>query len=320
MANRVHFLERNPLSQISRNRCGWYRGFRLTERDEALGRRYSMRHRNVSGAMLDTRWSHRWDEVSCRRCLRVREQPSTYNLSTTTIAFDVGSSTASNITLYNWTGSTLAVVEPWPTWVSTTSDTTDTFANPWATWTQLTYGQDNGTALWGNWITANPAPLMIAALPQPRVQVGHGRQWGQENEEEYQRALLERREAMRTAQEAAEKLLVEHVSPVQREMWETEGRMVCRGTDGRRYGIRRGRLHNVRQLTPDGKVEAELCCLPSGGIPQSDVILGQLLHLQYNTEEFRRTANITQLRGRDRDEDWPPEDENLRLSAPQSVN
>lgn len=221
-------------------------------------------------------------------------------------------------------GGTMSVVSPWHMWVTNDWDTTggrttilaNGTADAWVSWQTTAITQDeedrdivrNWAAQYGMY-QAQPRAAIDAANREV-LQRGYGEQYqlAEERRREAQLRQEENRKQLREAEAVAEKLLVEHVTSEQRKQWENEGRLICRGTDGRRYGIRKGRLHNIVELAPDGKAVANLCCLPSRKdhiLPDADVVLGQLLHLQFNTEQFRKTANITKAYN---EAEWPVDD------------
>jgi hypothetical protein len=63
----------------------------------------------------------------------------------------------------------------------------------------------------------------------------------------------------------------------------------------RRYRIYRGSAGNIKRLDAEGN-EVESWCVHPRGIPDCDVMAGQMLHLMHDDEGLRKTANVTPLR------------------------
>lgn len=91
------------------------------------------------------------------------------------------------------------------------------------------------------------------------------------------------------AQAKAKELLVQHLSPVQREMYEKTGMFIVETAKKNHY-----RLHATR---PPEKLVGEKVthryCIHTYGVPREDELFGFKLLLEANEEEFLRTANAT---------------------------
>jgi len=102
-------------------------------------------------------------------------------------------------------------------------------------------------------------------------------------------------EARKTALKRSYDLLFRHLTDDQKNMLESENRFLITAQSRRMYEIRRGLMHNIFRLDDQGRAIEELCCyIP--GVPEGDSLLGQMLHLMANEDDFRRTANRWELR------------------------
>ena len=97
------------------------------------------------------------------------------------------------------------------------------------------------------------------------------------------------------ARQKAETLLQECLSPKQREELALHQyfHIETIGSNGerRRYRIERGRVRNVKQVTPEGLVIKTLCMHPVDHIPDADTMLAQKLYLEGSEQEFLSIAN-----------------------------
>jgi hypothetical protein len=94
----------------------------------------------------------------------------------------------------------------------------------------------------------------------------------------------------------ARALLIECLTPSQREELAEHDRFHTRGADGHQYLIKRGFGHNVYRLDPDGTPVAEYCIIISDwSIPDYDLMLAQKLLLDTAPGEFEAVSNIRLL-------------------------
>lgn len=101
------------------------------------------------------------------------------------------------------------------------------------------------------------------------------------------------------AEKRAEELLDAALTKRQRRQLRTHRYFTVESkTSKRRYRIHagKGRHGNIEEVDEAGRSVRQLCCAPTGKIPEADALLGQKLYLEHAEEEFRRTANITELR------------------------
>jgi hypothetical protein len=232
---------------------------------------------------------------------------------------------AANSTTTYTTGTSMATADTyWGRWVTIDYMDATTTANDtvWESWT--TTGGTAATtltvdALWQTWWTEREQRQMQepAAIDNAGRQVnqrGAGRQYTQAEHDEYEREREawrrgneERRQQRIEAERIAEELLVAHLPAELAEEWQSNQQLIIEGQSGTRYGIKRGRVHNIVELDDEGKVVNNLCCLPKAvdgdHLPDGDILLGQILHLKHNEDEFRRVANITRPYG---DDLWTP--------------
>lgn len=120
------------------------------------------------------------------------------------------------------------------------------------------------------------------------------RQW-EAGAPERERLRLEQEVALVQAKGRSYELLFRHLTDEQKAMLDNEHRFLIISQSGRMYEIRRGIMHNVFRLDEQGRAVEELCCyIPE--VPEGDNLLGQMLHLMANENEFRRSSNRWELR------------------------
>ena len=107
-----------------------------------------------------------------------------------------------------------------------------------------------------------------------------------------------RREAgarLQAAPDRAEKLLLDYLTPEQRETYRRYGWFVVCGQSGRRYSIWRkdGLYCNVCELGNYGQTISRLCAHAAINVPMGDHLLTQKLMLEHYEAEFRQIANRT---------------------------
>jgi hypothetical protein len=115
--------------------------------------------------------------------------------------------------------------------------------------------------------------------------------------EQFRREGAEAAERARLSTEKAKQILLEHLTPAQREMVEKNGWFVIEGgKSGKRYRIKANAIAgNVEEMDGD-KAIARYCCHLPHQYPKSDHHLTQKLMLEWNEEEFLRVANKTNMR------------------------
>jgi hypothetical protein len=100
-------------------------------------------------------------------------------------------------------------------------------------------------------------------------------------------------EHYRRAEELGIRLLKENLSPLQCHQYATSRSFeVVGGTTGRRYRIQHGRLMNIEELDPNGRLARIWCFSPVGGLVTGDILLAQKLALELFELEALAIANI----------------------------
>ncbi len=109
-------------------------------------------------------------------------------------------------------------------------------------------------------------------------------------ERQYRRDAGAIRKATR---DRAEKLLLDYLTPEQRETYRRKGWFIVHGRSGRRYSIwKKDALYcNVCELGNCGEVVSRLCAHAAINVPMGDHLLTQKLMLEHHEAEFRRVAN-----------------------------
>lgn len=174
---------------------------------------------------------------------------------------------------------------------------------------------------WGAWNAAQAARQMVyRARPTIEATPEQRARWEQERElQEAQEALRraeyeagrpireaaqrQRAEEFRVAEEKrvaeqaqadarAKKLLVECLSPEQRDTLEQHNYFDVKVPSGQVYRIHKGWSHNVKRVKPDGTVErGTFCAHPSDAVPHYDNMLAQKFTLETDEAAFLRVAN-----------------------------
>lgn len=96
------------------------------------------------------------------------------------------------------------------------------------------------------------------------------------------------------AKEKAYKLLLSSLDDKQKTELKDKGFFHCKSRKGVVYRIYKGTHGNVKRLDDKGK-EIEKLCIQPDNVPDFDAMLAQKLHIEYNEDDFRKTANITRL-------------------------
>lgn len=193
-----------------------------------------------------------------------------------------------------------------PAWHTYANQTATSTGCNWPLW-QF----DNGTGCVSNIITTSSTDCTPSTLYWPTWHENIAmpaiiRERTTILEEKYNREYEERRrqrqeaEAKRkVADERAKQILLEHLTPEQRDTVEKNGWFTIEGgRTGKIYRIKSkvGVSGNIEELDPAGKVIASYCCHLSHDHPQPDHHLAQKLMLEWDEDEFLRLANKT-MRG-----------------------
>jgi hypothetical protein len=98
------------------------------------------------------------------------------------------------------------------------------------------------------------------------------------------------------ADQRAKELMMNCLSPEQRDEYERHKRFHVITPSGKKYRINKGTHGNIALLGENDRVLEKLCVQPEG-IPKYDAMLAQKLWLETDEEKVRKVANITNMRG-----------------------
>lgn len=119
----------------------------------------------------------------------------------------------------------------------------------------------------------------------------------QERHQEYERRESIRIEEQKVAVEKAQQILLDHLTPNQKEAVEKNGWFVIEGgMSKKKYKIKtRTVAGNVEEIDDKGIVIAKYCCHISHNFPSPDHHLAQKLMLEWDESEFLKIANKTNV-------------------------
>lgn len=185
---------------------------------------------------------------------------------------------------------------PWTAWNDTYTTTTWTTTNSsctsstWDAWNY--YAPRRRDSVWYAWNGATSTTTANLYV-EPRVV-----------ETDEQRAAREERERQRAADAAeakarATELLLSVLDEQQAADFLERKEFTVEGSDGKRYLIREGRMHNVFEIDEDGNRVVEICGHVRPHIPNEDNLAAQKLALETDAPRFLQIANRWDLtRGR----------------------
>lgn len=135
-------------------------------------------------------------------------------------------------------------------------------------------------------------PPASPAIIRERVEAEHNRQVA-EARERHARQQAEQ-ERIKLAKGRALALLLEHLTPEQRRMFESNGWFIVEGGKSKKkYKIHTNQVAgNIDVLKEDSKVIERICCHCDYSIPYHDQHLAQKLMLEHAEDDFLRIANI----------------------------
>lgn len=171
--------------------------------------------------------------------------------------------------------------------------------NQWYIWNQL--GTQTATitsnSVWTQWatypiigtssgITTTGSTFIrpAAATPQELQALAARRA---ENERRYEAHCSARDQA----DAKARLLLLDHLTPKQRQDFEATRAFFVQGPSGIRYRIRHGRAGNIDAINPEGRIIHRLCAHPVDDVPHFDTMLAQKLMLEHDDLGFTQMAN-----------------------------
>lgn len=95
------------------------------------------------------------------------------------------------------------------------------------------------------------------------------------------------------AQERAERLLFEWLSPGQRRDYQEHGRFDVTGSHGTRFRIKQGAYYNIAVLNHNGAdTGTHLCAIPLEDVPLCDQLLSQKIALETDERAVFHVANL----------------------------
>lgn len=178
------------------------------------------------------------------------------------------------------------------------------------TWYQWTTGSTTTTAsvtdpvfaYWVDKVTGQRVPLTTPVyrmyehqpVQQTPEEVAEARRQLEARQAE-QRAAAEARAAkLKAVNDRAERTLRDHLTPEQERAWIENRHIFVTSQSGRRFKIRHGVTHNIKELDAQGREIRELCVHLNYGAncPVADHVLAQVLGLKFNEAALLKKANI----------------------------
>lgn len=198
----------------------------------------------------------------------------------------------------NWTSPTLVTATSsgsvWGGWVSSAGTTSSASLVDW----------------WGVPVSARAAPVSVRAADP--AELARRAVAARIRDEEHDARRRKEDAARLEADRKAEVLLLRHLSDAQRAEYVATGAFMVVLGSGARYRIKKGWAGNVQRAEPlqmqdnaDGRIELsandfnpveQFCIHPVDSVPFCDNMLAQKLLLEADETNFRRIANVTQLR------------------------
>jgi hypothetical protein len=193
-------------------------------------------------------------------------------------------------------------------WHGSATNVTTNDANVWNAWNTVGTSSTScgcttviDTAVWGAW-NSGPRQTLYRAAPTIEATEEQKARWeteriARETRENAYRAEQAEREKKRQAEQAeadhkAKRLLVECLSPEQRDTLEKHNYFDVKLPSGATYRIHKGWSHNVKRVKPDGTVDrGTFCAHPADMVPHYDNMLAQKFMLETDEQAFLRVAN-----------------------------
>lgn len=185
-----------------------------------------------------------------------------------------------------WSDASSKGTASWPV-NACTSAATDT---AWLRWNEdkCTWAATMNSAIWNHWTDRHEQKKMTEA---ERAAVEARRREADRRAEEERKV---RAAVVQVAMNKAERLLMSALNDRQRDDLKNKGYFNCKSQKGHVYRIYKGTHGNVRLLNKAGG-EVERLCIQPDNVPDWDAMLAQKLHIEFNEDDFRKTANITRL-------------------------
>lgn len=182
-----------------------------------------------------------------------------------------------------------------PVWNTWTTNSTTTVLNSTG-WSNL--GSASSTVVWNNW---NSIPVITYTTSATEPEIEEQRAEINATMERQRLELIERRHARDEQRQGATSrariLLRSILSQEQWETWEAEQFIEVQGSEGNWFRLRPGSNGNITVFDDDGDIE-RICAHPNlyddhnDPLPNEDVLVGQILALRTDENNFRRIANV----------------------------
>jgi hypothetical protein len=177
--------------------------------------------------------------------------------------------------------------------VSITVTSTVASTGAWQVWNnaQVANITASTTTNWVSWNNAITFQQYGQQANQPYIKPLSPAQVKKAQEDAEERARVEQAEKL-AAKGRARKLLVRHLSVIQKRVYEEHGYFDVE-VSGKVYRVRQGTHGNVRKIEQvDGRDrEVMSFCIQPGGVPEEDAMLAQKLLLETDEAMFLRIAN-----------------------------
>jgi hypothetical protein len=197
------------------------------------------------------------------------------------------------------TGTTTATT--WRNWNETYATTSTTATDVWVTWNETATATPTASitteAVWGAWVVTTDSRRrgITYRVPAQVLDVTPYVPTPEERAEQKRRDEVAA-EAKRIANEKAEALLKEILTPEERDEWTKQRTITVQAASGVKYKLLPATHGNVRVLGRDGLPDATLCVFTTGNVPLADHLVTQVLMLRHDEKELLAKANRTVLR------------------------
>lgn len=219
-----------------------------------------------------------------------------------------------NLTISNITSPTTNVTAPtniirptdqevWQVWATDATNNITVTGSGTAGVQSVTFTNSGGVVLnnepWARWCREHRPHIWRRMDRRERERLEAEERAFDERQRRWREEAEERRRQQEIANAKAEKLLLQHLTPEQRDEYQRLKRFHVHLPDGRVYRIQKGWAGNVKlvESAEDERVLESLCIHPRIRCPDQDNMLAQKLMLEHSEEEFRRIANISRYRG-----------------------
>lgn len=187
------------------------------------------------------------------------------------------------------TSTTASTHDPWDSWCSTITATTNSTGPCWRYLLNSTSVTQD--AQWSLWNHQGQAPAIVRSVdPEELRRLEEERA---QRDREWHARLQEERAARLEAERKAEELMMRFLSPEQRDEFRRLSLFTVHLPNGNRYQVRKGHAGNVYKIGEREKLVERLCIHTRETVPDFDNMLAQKLFLESNEDEFRRVANVS---------------------------